>query len=195
MSLNEDFEALIGMVSTLNNDVLRCLKELQAAEKSGTPEDQYFWRRVVTRAVFSAIEGSCELMRRQAFVAELNKLKQNFVHPLKLTALSGKTCYVTDEGEIRIQDSRIPFLGNVLLSLKSYEEAQGVSYRTKKGDQWSRIQNGVQVRHRITHPKNLAGLAISNEEMVDIEFAIKWFLDEVENIFREKGVEIPPRVF
>ncbi|HEY6155644.1 MAG TPA: hypothetical protein VIW07_18045 [Candidatus Udaeobacter sp.] len=171
------------------------MKELQAAEKSGTPEDQYFWRRVVTRAVFSAIEGSCELMRRQAFVAELNKLKQNFVHPLKLTALSGKTCYVTDEGEIRIQDSRIPFLGNVLLSLKSYEEAQGVSYRTKKGDQWSRIQNGVQVRHRITHPKNLAGLAISNEEMVDIEFAIKWFLDEVENIFREKGVEIPPRVF
>jgi len=171
------------------------LKELQAAEKSGTPEDQYFWRRVVTRAVFSAIEGSCELMRRQAFVAELNKLKQNFVHPLKLAALSGKTCYVTDEGEIRAQDLRIPFLANVLLSLKSYAEAQGVSYRTKKGDQWSRIQNGVRVRHRITHPKNLAGLAISKEEMVDIEFSFKWFLDEVESIFREKGVEIPPPVF
>jgi hypothetical protein len=146
--------------------------------------------------VFSAIEGSCELFRRQAFVAELNKVaKQKFLHPLKLSVLSGKTCYVTNEGEIRAQDLRIPFLANVLLSLKSYAEAQGVSYRTKKGDQRSRIQNAVRVRHRITHPKNLTGLAISKAEIADIEFSLEWFLNEVENIFREKGIEIPPLAF
>jgi hypothetical protein len=196
MSLDKDFDTLRGMMTTLINDVGRCYRELQAAENSGTTEDQYFWRRVIARAVFSAIDGSCELLRRQAFVAQINKVwKENFLHLLKLSVLSGKTCYVTDEGEIRAQDLRIPFLGHVLLSLKSYAEAQGVSYRTKKGDQWSRIQKAVQVRHRITHPKNRAGLDISKEEIADIEFSLKWFLNEVSSIFREKGAEIPPLVF
>jgi len=193
MSLDEDYDTVSVMLKTLTKDVFRCFKELGAAEKSGTTEDQYFWRRVVTRAVFSAIEGACELFRRQAFVAQLNKVtKEKFVHLKKLSVLSGKTFWVTNEGEIRIQDLRVPFLNYLLLSLKSYAEAQGVSYRTKKGDQWPRIQSAVRVRNRITHPKNLAGLAITKEEIADIVFSLKWFLNEVESIFREKGVEIPP---
>ena len=193
MSLDEEYDTVSGMLETLNKDVFRCLKELQAAEKSGTTEDRYFWRRVVTRAVFSAIEGSCELFRRQAFVAQLNKVaKERFVHLKKLSVLSGKTFWVTDEGEIRIQDLRVPFLNYLLLSLKSYAEAQGVSYRTKKGNGWPRIRSAVRVRNRITHPKNLAGLAISKEEIADIVFSFEWFWNEVESIFCEKGVEIPP---
>ena len=193
MSLDKDYDTLTDMMTTLMNDVGRCYQGLQAAEKTGTTEDRYFWRRVVTRAVFSAIEGSCELFRRQAFVAQLNKVaKERFVHLKKLSVLSGKTFWVTNEGEIRIQDLRVPFLNYLLLSLKSYAEAQGVSYRTKNGDRWPRIQSAVRVRNRITHPKNLAGVAISKEEIADIVFSLKWFLNEVESIFREKGVEIPP---
>jgi hypothetical protein len=193
MSVDKDYDTLSKMLSTLMNDVARCYGGLKAVENSGTTEDQYFWRRVLTRAVFSAIEGSCELFRRQAFVAELNKVaRHRFMHLPSLSVLSGKTFYVTNGGEIRIQDLRIRFLDHVLLSLKRYAEAQGVSYRTKKGDQWCRIQKAVRVRDRITHPKNLAALAISSEEIGDIEFSLKWFLNEVENIFRDKGAEIPP---
>ena len=110
----------------------------------------------------------------------------------KLSVLAGETYYVTDEGDIRMQKLRIAFLSHVLLSLKSYAEAQGVSYRTQKRDQWHRIKNSVAVRNRITHPKKFSGLAITKEEVADVEFSLHWFLNELASILRAKGYELPP---
>jgi hypothetical protein len=91
-----------------------------------------------------------------------------------------------------MQKLKIAFLNHVLLSLKSYAEAQGVPYRTQKGDQWHRIKNSVAVRDRITHPKKLSALAISKEEVADVDFSLHWFLNELASILRAKGYELPP---
>ena len=179
-------------MTTLMDDVSRCYEDLEAAERSGTDADQHFRRRAFARAVFSAIEGSCECFRRQAFVAETNKVPKH-ISLGRLSVLAGETYYLTNEGEIRAQRLRWRFLDHVLLSLKSYAEAQGVTYRTQKGDQWYRIQKSVGVRDRITHPKDLSGLAIS-KEVADIEFSLKWFLNEIACVLKEKGLELPPLV-
>jgi len=163
---------------------------LETAEKAGTGEEQNFRRRALVRAVFAAIEGACECFRRQAFVAECDKVPKH-VHLGKLSVLAGETYYVTDDGDFRMQKLRIPFLNHVLLSLKSYAEAQGVTYRTQKGDQWPRIKNSVAVRDRITHPKKLSALAITKEEVADTEFSLHWFLNEIASILRAKGLKIP----
>jgi hypothetical protein len=189
--VDKDYNTLVDMMKTLMNDVGRCYEDLEIAEKSGTNDDQHFRRRAFARAVFSAIEGSCECFRRQAFVAETNKVPKH-ISLGKLSVLAGETYYVTNDGEIRAQRLRLRFLDHVLLSLKSYAEAQGVKYRTQKGDQWHRIHKSVGVRDRITHPKNLSGLAIAKEEVLDIEFSLKWFLNEIACVFREKGLELPP---
>lgn len=188
--MDKEYHALVDMMMTLMVDVCRSWDDLQTAEKSGTHEDQNFRRRAYARAVFAAIDGSCECFRRQAFVAECNKVPR-LVDPSKLSVLAGETYHVTDDGDIRMQKLRIAFLNHVLLSLKSYAGAQGVTYRTKKGDQWHRIKSAVRVRDRITHPKNLSSLAITKEEVADIEFSLNWFLDEVSSIFREKGWDVP----
>ena len=86
-----------------------------------------------------------------------------------------------------MQKLRIPFLNHVLLSLKNYAEAQGVAYRTQKGDQWHRIKNSVAVRDRITHPKKFSALAITKEEVADIEFSPHWFLTNSLPFFARKG--------
>ena len=174
----------------LMDDVMRCYDDLQAAEKSGTREDQHFRRRALARAVFSAIEGSCECLRRQAFVAETHKIPKQ-IRLGRLSVLAGETYYVTDKGEIRAQRLPVRFLDHVLLSLKSYAEAQGVKYRTKKGNQWDRIRKSIGVRDRITHPKKFSELAITKKELADIEFSLKWFLNEMGCILREKGSKLP----
>jgi hypothetical protein len=48
------------------------------------------------------------------------------------------------------------------------------------------------VRDRITHPKNLNSLDITKGEIEDIDFTLKWFLNEVAAILREKGCDLPP---
>lgn len=189
--LNEDYDTLLDMMVTLLGDVGGCHEDLETAEKSGTDAEQNFRRRAYVRAVFAAIEGACEYFRRQAFVIECNKVPKH-VHLGKLCVLAGETYYVTDDGDLRMQKLRIPFLNHVLLSLKSYAEGQGVTYRTQKGDQWHRIKNSVAVRDRITHPKKLSALAITKQEVADTAFSLHWFLNEVAAILRAKGYELPP---
>ena len=178
------------MMMVLLKDVHQCYKQMEVADGSDVEVDQHFSRRIFARAVFSAIEGSCECFRQQAFVAESNKIP-NEISLGRLSVLAGETYYVTDDGEIKAQPLRIRFLDHVLLSLKSYAEAQGVDYRTKKGDQWHRIQQAVKVRHRITHPKTLAGLSITKAEIENIDFTLKWFLNEVGAVARATGHQIP----
>lgn len=186
---NKDYETLSDMWMTLMDDVCRCGEDLEAAEKSGTDEDRNFRRRAFARAVFSAIEGSCEWFRRQAFVAEVNKAPKH-ISLAKLSVLAGETYFVTNDGEIRAQRLRLPFLNHVLLSLKSYAEAQSVKHRARKGSQWRRIERAVRVRHRITHPTNLCDLPITDEEVADIQFSLRWFLNEVERVLGEKGLGV-----
>jgi len=186
--MDEHYATLIDMMVLLMSDVVRSGNELQKQEAD---DERYSWARAHTRAVFAAIEGACECFRRQAFVAEANKIHQE-VSLGKLSVLAGETYFVTDEGEIRAQTLRVRSLAHVLLSLNSYAEAQGANHRTKKGDQWHRVRAAVDVRDRITHPKNLKSLEITKAEIEDIDFTLKWFLNEVAAILREKGCDLPP---
>ena len=133
----EDYDTLIDMMVTLLADVGGCHEDLETAEKSETDEEQHFRRRAYVRAVFAAIEGACECFRRQAFVAECNKVPKH-VHLGRLSVLAGETYYVTDDGDIRMQKLRIAFLNHVLLSLKSYAEAQGVTAGGGRGGRGAR---------------------------------------------------------
>jgi hypothetical protein len=177
------------MMTLMRGDVVRSQKDLKKAEESGSAEDLQFRRRAYTRAVFAGIEGSCEFFRRQAFIEESKKAPGPGFD--KLSVLAGETYSVTEDGEIRKQTLRMAFLSHVLFSLKSYADALGVTHRVKKGDQWHRIKNSVAIRDRITHPKNLSGLAITKKEVADINFFLAWFLNEIGFILRQRGVDVP----
>lgn len=186
--MDEHYATLTDMMVLLMKDVLRTTSAL----KQSTQEDEReFWARNHARVVFAAIEGTCELFQKQAFVVELKKVP-NEIWPGKLSVLAGETYSVTDGGEIRMQRIRTPFLANVLWALNSYAEAQGAKYRTKKGDDWHRIRAAVNVRDRITHPKNLKALEITKDEIADIDFTLKWFLNETAAVLRDVGCDMPP---
>jgi hypothetical protein len=181
--MDEHYPSLVDMIRMLSADALRSAAELQ---KQLSPDDRNYWARVHARAVFAAIEGTCECFRQQAFVAEANKIPHT-VALGKLSVLAGESYFVTDEGEVRRQTLRTRFLPHVLFCLNSYAEAQGAVHRTQKGDEWHRIRAAVAARDRITHPKNLQSLEISPGEIEDIDFTFRWFWNEVATILVEKG--------
>lgn len=175
------------IMATLINDVI-----VLADDRRHSP-DKYrkeMRTRCLVRAVFAMMEGLCDLLRSQAFIGEANKIpKQADIG--RLSVLGGQTYMVTTDGEIKGQELRIRFLDGVLLYLNAYAEALGVNYRVKKGDDWHRIKAAVEVRHKLTHPKEVKALSISERELKDVEFAMHWFLCHMAEILTKKGYSLP----
>ncbi len=175
-------------------DVMRCW---DALHKATTKEDQNFWKRNFTRSVFAQIEGFTEFFRSQALTAEFNKLvlgiqsnlpeKIEFsLHPGLFSVLKGKSYFIADDGEMKFQSMRTPFLANLLFCFNSFAKAHEAKVEIKKGDQWNKIQSAVRVRDGLMHPKTPTSLEISEQEIEDVVFTLKWFYKQLHSILKTK---------
>ena len=151
----------------------------------GKPSEQRLARNYA-RSVFSLIEGACTMLAAVAKQAEREKAaKGKEFSQSKLAVLSGESYVIDENGELKTQKLRSPFLGHTLFVLKSFQEAAQVAHKTTKGQSWDRIKRALQVRHRITHPKNVEGLRISHKEISDVAYVVTWFCEELLPVFNE----------
>jgi hypothetical protein len=183
------------MTRMLMEDVERCWDELHAAT---TAEDQSFWKRAFTRSVFALIEGFCEFFRSKALNAENKKLYDGlcsgeFSFELGVfCSLLGETYFINDDGEIRPQKLRTPFLANLLFCFNSFAETHGATHRIKKGGHgWEKIRSAVRVRDNLMHPKNPGPLEIAEKEIDDVVFTWRWFYKEFGIVLKEVTGEFP----
>ncbi len=202
---HEDFGQMTWL---LMEDVTR---SWDALHKATTKEEQNFWKRTFTRSVFAKIEGFTEFFRSQALTAEFNKLissvqsslpeKIEFTfHPGLFSVLEGKSFFIADDGEMKSQSMRTPFLANLLFCFNSFAKAHEAKVQIKKGDQWNRIQSAVRVRDGLTHPKSSKSLEISEREIEDVVFTLKWFYKQLLSIMKkdcqgEEFIEFPDKIF
>jgi hypothetical protein len=188
---HEDFGKMTWL---LMEDVQRSWDALHEAT---TKEDQDFWKRTFVRAVFAEIEGFNEFFRSQALTAEFNKLISSIqssmpgqiqfqLNPGLLSVLEGKSYFIADDGEMKSQSMRTPFLANLLFCFNSYAKAHGADVQIKKGDQWSKIQSAVRVRDGLMHPKSPKSLEINEQEIEDVAFISNWFYKQLRSIMQTK---------
>ena len=72
--------------------------------------------------------------------------------------------------------SHIKLLANLIYSFDAYGRAFGIDGALDISDnRWDSLKRALKIRHRITHPKNLTDLVISNQEWQLIENAKDWF--------------------
>ena len=83
---------------------------------------------------------------------------------------------------MKLQAMRTPFLPNLLFCFNSFAKAHGVTQRIEKGDQWSKIRSAVRVRDNLMHPKNSKSLEITEQEIDDVGYTLKWFYREFHSI-------------
>jgi hypothetical protein len=177
------------LTELLMDDVERCWNALHKAE---TKEDQNFWKRAFTRSVFAQIEGFTEFFRSQALAVEFNKMglcissgQALVFNPGLISVLGGDAFSINEDGEIKGQTLKTPFLQNLLFCFKRFAEAHNVQVQIKKGDQWSKIQSAVRVRDGLMHPKTLKSLEIGEQEIEDVVFTLKWFYQQLHSILKQ----------
>jgi hypothetical protein len=178
-------DGLMQMYRVLLNDWKHCENRLLEEKDESLRQ---FWARTYVRTVVALIEGACEFFKSRALDQERLKMADgDKIREARFTLLGGGLPSINENGEVQIQPLRVGFLSNMLFSLRSYQEAHNVKHRTAKGDKWHRVLNALNVRHRITHPKNVDGLTITVDELEDVDFLFRWFHHEVIVVLKEMG--------
>jgi hypothetical protein len=145
-------ESLLGLLLALSADVTM-------AQAARTQADTPYARRVYVRTMFAAIEGLTFSIKQVTLaVSSLKKV-------------------VFSQEEIRLlgDKSRPSWHENLRDTMRLYARALNPTYQPKFSHGWGCLRTANKIRDRITHPKNVAALEISDQEMATIDKGNEWY--------------------
>jgi len=94
-------------------------------------------------------------------------------------AFLGDMLVVVDvEGNIQIQRDPTKTLANVKRTFRLSAETFGVDWKPNFGSKgWENLRDSLQIRHRLTHPKSVAEVMVSSNDIQVQKDGIDWFVD------------------
>jgi len=183
--MESSFKESAEMLKALSADVEYCYDKIEE-------EDSQFWRRTYIRAVFAFAESFIFRMKQSA--VDIHNLRGNLFAEAELAFLKEEDIReysLNRKGEVEIQAKKrfIAFENNFKFAFKVYARAFNSSYTLDLGDGgWDAFRDALEVRHRLTHPKFINQLNISDEELQRIEKGMSWFRKVTLDIFRSGSV-------
>ena len=153
----------------LYGDVLQC-------RKLSDEKELMFWRRNSTRAVFAFVEGVTNFLKSSSI--EYGSVFGGQLLADEIGLLTGKgEPYINERGDVAYSRPPFPkFLNDVRFAFKMFAKSLCFSQELQVGDNgWSQLRQSVEIRHRVVHPKDVAELEITDEEVETIESALEWF--------------------
>jgi hypothetical protein len=178
MDLDKRQESLHEMIQALSEDLLKSQKQMRRHRTN-------FWRRAFVRSALSYVDGVCSTIKHKTLLAETHKLPDE-IRVGQLAALLGETYLVTEGGEVRAREFIIPAKHSIAFCLRSYAEALGADFKLDRSSSgWAALLKAVDVRNRITHPKHLADIEVSHDELDTISIGVRWFGDRVSEISKK----------
>ena len=133
-------------------------------------------RRLLVRTVFAFIEA---VMFNLKITAVGSKRADSF--SAGEMALAKEEDYeLDDSGAVKIRSARIRFLSNFRFAFTVAAKASGSDYKIDVGGTgWQSLRDTVPVRDRLMHPKRVADLAVTDEEIRSLMRAFEWVEKEL----------------
>ena len=192
MKSPEDIELLRQLTDEL-------LSDFRSADSQLKQNSSQYHRRQFTRTVFALVEGVCSIYRQKAKAAiqmDLSCRSHNLLankdkaeHHQKqydeikdcyheLVMLSETVFTPDDSGKMVEQPQRISFINSVAFSIRSWSKHMRYfdcsHFFADNG--WNQFRKAVKIRDRITHPKSIKDLTISDTDLTIIEHGCEWFI-------------------
>jgi len=194
------------------------LADVKACARIRRSDDSQRNRRAYVRTTFAAIEALAHLLRVKVMqYLELDiqckasnalrhdkRSKDHDVHRIEWAKtktdipeyylLREESHRLDDTGRVRAQFSRFPFAQHVAFSIRMYAKHWGwmESDHFFSDSRWGDFRNAVRIRNRITHPKELADIELSDDDMDVVHRAENWFQEafhQMVNIHRTRFEE------
>ena len=130
---------------------------------NANPESQ-FSRRIYVRSIFSTIEGSIWILKT-ACLAGTDAKGRQFFTPAELALLREESYELKSNGEVKVSIKFLKLPDNIRFVYKF------INKRFKSdidigsgGKKWEEFLASLEIRNRITHPKDTSAFLISDEE-------------------------------
>ena len=91
--------------------------------------------------------------------------------------LLDETARLSENGQLKLDVNRLPFLPLVAYTLKTYEKQIGFEKEVLSDNRWKAFCESIKIRHRITHPKSHNEIEIADNELKMIHDGWDWWND------------------
>lgn len=153
------------------------------SEDAGRDVSGSLWRRIFIRSLFAYIEGTCFRLKQDV------KLFKK-CSPQEDSVISEKSYALDEKGSIKERDLYLRPKENIRFAFRIYAGCFGSGFKLKTdGNGWKAYERALKIRNRITHPKKIEDLKISDGEWACIVNARTWFDGEYQRLleFRKKA--------
>jgi hypothetical protein len=160
----DNYQALYG---ALMFDVEAAVHELAKA-------DTQFNRRSYIRTVFALVEGETYLRKQYALM--MHELRMVTLSDAEVALLREEQYKLNNKGEPNVQQLFLRLPENLRFSFRIDAKVHGREYKLEtQGRGWESFLKAIAVRHRITHPKQFEDFEISDEDLSQVNDALKWY--------------------
>lgn len=171
---------ILPAVSAVGQDADDCYKLMEA-------NDTQFTRRNWIRAYFAWIEAMCFALRRFVLEKKFQNRAIKVADIPEFVALSEVKYTVNPKGEAVVESANtrtLDYIGFSLLACsRLFKLGLSLNRGTKAGEN---LVKALKIRDRITHPKTVADITISDEDIKILEEFRGWFSGHLALLFNEK---------
>jgi hypothetical protein len=162
-------DEIFPAVQAIARDADRC-REIMLTEKS------QFARRNWVRAYFAWVEATCFLFRRSVLAKRFQKRVIRPTDIPEFAGLSEVRYTVTSNGEAIAEPANTRTRDYIVFSLISLAKTFGINLSiNREGKNWASVISALRVRDRITHPKTLHDIQVSDDDIKAVEDFSGWF--------------------
>lgn len=175
--MEETVKEFMMVVLNLTGDVLLCVTLHEQVEENKKQP----LRRAVVRSVFAMIEGSIYRMKQIAL--EANSPEKQLFSQGEVDMLAEVTYRLAENGVVKKVPAKISLDGNILFAFKAIERVTKTGYTLEQGADWELLKRSIRLRDRLTHPKTLDQLVVTDQDYGMVLTAWGWFGRQVEGAF------------
>jgi hypothetical protein len=131
-------------------------------------------RRQFIRSMFAAIEAAIWLLKQDAL--EQHGAGRVALSTSEVALLAETAPALQADGTVRDAPAQIRFAPHALFAFKAHARAYGYTCVLDVSDHhWELMRRSARVRNRLMHPKHLASVHVSDDELADARRALRWF--------------------
>lgn len=143
----------------------------------GSPSE--FATRTFVRSFFAYVEGVLYGLRR---VAATSLEGTDILTEKHADKLKEQKRIVQDNGDVQLVEKFYPLADSLRFVLRCYGASYGLRYESSSGIEWESMLAAIKIRDRLMHPKSVASLAVTPEEITSIYQARTWWSESVREL-------------
>ena len=186
LELHEETKDFMHRTRLLGRDVSRSFESLNKS-----PKDE-FWRRVVVKNVFTFLEGCTFGFKRLAL--HQSEIYEVEFSPAEVAMLKEEKHVLNSKGEAETQERNFQrFIPNLRFALNCFAKSHGFAFDFDISE--VPLKELEDLRNRITHPKKLSDLTITDDDIKKAQKVGQWFLDTTSQLMQQAPKQsLPPRM-